>query len=80
MHLIRAIVLISAEPGFEKGIISTLKSIRSVKEAYEVYGGYDIIAIVEADTFENVKRTVSFMIRRIDNVRNTLTMIVVDEA
>ena len=80
MQVIRAIVLVTVESGSEKEIIRTLRNIPSVKQAYEIYGGYDIIAMVEADTFENIKRTVSYTIRNIANIRNTLTMIVVDKA
>ena len=38
----------------------------------------DIIARVEADTMEKVKETITWKIRRLDRVRSTLTMIVVE--
>jgi DNA-binding Lrp family transcriptional regulator len=39
---------------------------------------YDIVARVEADTMEKVKETITWNIRRLDKVRSTLTMIVVE--
>ena len=39
---------------------------------------YDIVARVEADTMEKVKETITWHIRRLDKVRSTLTMIVVE--
>ena len=49
-----------------------------MKDVYVVYGVYDIIARVEADTMEKVKETITWKIRRLDRVRSTLTMIVVE--
>jgi DNA-binding Lrp family transcriptional regulator len=44
-----------------------------------VYGVFDIIAKVQVDTLDNLKDTVNSKIRRLNNVRSTLTMIVVEE-
>ena len=49
-----------------------------MKDVYVVYGVYDIVARVEADTMEKVKETITWNIRRLDKVRSTLTMIVVE--
>jgi DNA-binding Lrp family transcriptional regulator len=44
-----------------------------------VYGVYDIIIKVEAETTQAIKDTVFSKIRRIDNVRSTVTMMVIRE-
>lgn len=44
-----------------------------------VYGVYDLIAKVESDDMEKVKETITWHIRRLEKVRSTLTMIVVEE-
>ena len=49
-----------------------------MKEVYVVYGVYDIVAKIEADTMEKVKETITWKIRRLEKVRSTLTMIVVE--
>jgi DNA-binding Lrp family transcriptional regulator len=71
-----AFVLINAEIGSEAEILKELRKMESVKEAYLVYGVYDIVAKVEADTMEKLKEFTSFKVRRINKVRSTLTMIV----
>jgi len=71
-----AFVLINAEIGSEGEILKELKKLESVKEAYLVYGVYDIVAKVEADTMERLKEFTSFKVRRLNKVRSTLTMIV----
>ncbi|TLX97680.1 MAG: Lrp/AsnC family transcriptional regulator [Thaumarchaeota archaeon] len=55
-----------------------LRSIENVKEVFIVYGVYDIIARIEGQTMEKVKETITWKIRRLDRVRSTLTMIVVE--
>jgi len=73
-----AFVLINSEIGAEDEVIKELKKIKNVKEAYTVYGVYDVIARIEADTTDKLKEIVSWSIRRLDRVRSTLTMIVVE--
>jgi len=73
-----AFVLINAELGKEEGILKELRNIDSVKEAHFVYGVYDIIAKVEADSMEKLKEIVTFKIRRLSDVRSTLTMTVAE--
>ena len=73
-----AFVLINAELGKEEGILKELRSIVNVKEAHFVYGVYDIIAKVEADSMEKLKEIVTFKIRRLTDVRSTLTMTVAE--
>ena len=59
-------------------MLKSLRNLDFVKDVYVVYGVYDIIARVEADTMEKVKETITWKIRRLDRVRSTLTMIVVE--
>ncbi len=73
----KAFVLINAEIGAEDEVLKELKDIAEVKEAHVVYGVYDIITRIEADTMDELKEIVTSKIRRLDKVRSTLTMIVV---
>ena len=73
-----AVVLINAEIGSEDEVAGELRKISNVKESYVVYGVYDIVAKVEADSMDKLKEIVTWKIRRLDKVRSTLTMIVVE--
>lgn len=73
-----AFVLINAEIGSEDEVLKQLKTLPNVKESYVVYGVYDIVAKVSADTMDKLKDIVTWKIRRLDKVRSTLTMIVVE--
>lgn len=73
-----AFVLINAEIGSEDAVVGELRKLSNVKESYVVYGVYDIVAKVEADSMDKLKEIVTWKIRRLDRVRSTLTMIVVE--
>ncbi len=57
-----AFVLINTEIGSEEEILNELKKIPNVKEAYVVYGVYDIVAKVEADSMDKLKEVISWRI------------------
>jgi len=69
-------VLINTEIGAEEEVVKQIKKLPAVKEAYLVYGVYDIVAKVEAETMDKLKEIVSWNIRRLEKVRSTLTMLV----
>ena len=73
-----AFVLVNTELGQEKEVLGRLKAIPAVRDAYEVYGVYDIILKVEADSRKAFQQAVS-VIRRVAGVRSTLTMVVISE-
>ena len=74
-----AYVLITTETGAVDSVLVSLKKMESVKETYMVYGVYDIIATVKADTMEKLKEIVTWNLRSLDQVRSTLTMIAVED-
>jgi DNA-binding Lrp family transcriptional regulator len=78
MNLPVAFVLITSKVGADEKVLKSLKPIPEIKEVFMVYGVYDIIARIETDTMQDLKDTISLKIRRLDNVRSTLTMIVMD--
>jgi len=73
-----AYVLINADVGKENDVLKELKTLSSVKEAYFVYGVYDIVAKIETGEVRELKEVVVTKIRRLDYVRSTLTMIVME--
>ena len=73
-----AFVLINAEIGSEDAVVKELKAVSNVKEAYMVYGVYDIVAKVSADTMDKLKEIITWKIRRLNKVKSTLTMIVIE--
>jgi len=73
-----AFVLINAEIGSEEEVLKELKKVEAVVESYVVYGVYDVVAKIRADTMDKLKDIVTWHVRRLNKVRSTLTMIVVE--
>jgi len=71
-----AFVLINAELGVD--IAKDLKGIPEAKQVYGVYGVYDYVVRLEADTMEKLKDVITNKIRRMNGVRSTLTMMVIE--
>jgi DNA-binding Lrp family transcriptional regulator len=72
-----AFVLLNVEPGGEEEVLQSLKTIPEIKEAYRVYGVYDTIVKLEAESAEKLKELITWKIRRMSKVRSTLTMLAV---
>jgi Lrp/AsnC family transcriptional regulator for asnA, asnC and gidA len=75
----KAYVLLNVESGAEEAVLSQLKEISIVEEAHISYGVYDLIVKVHSDTMEKMKDDISHKIRKIKQVRSTLTLIIVEE-
>jgi len=75
-----AFVMITVETGKDSEVLNELKKITNVKEACLTYGAYDIVAKVEAETREKLEEVISQQVRRVNNIRSTLTMMVAEEA
>jgi DNA-binding Lrp family transcriptional regulator len=73
-----AFVLINTDLGEGSDVSQTLRSIPEVKEVYGVYGVYDFVVRLEADSMQELKDVITSKIRRLNHVRSTLTMIVLD--
>jgi DNA-binding Lrp family transcriptional regulator len=74
----KAFVLMNAELGSEDSIVGELRRLEGVKEVYQVYGVYDIVTQVESDTMEKVKEIITWKLRKLNGVKSTLTMIVME--
>lgn len=73
-----AIVLVNTDIGSEEEVLNKISTIEGVTEVYVVYGVYDLVVKVSASTTEELKDIISSRIRKLPNVRSTLTMIVVE--
>jgi len=69
-----AFVLINTELGSETDVLKDVKKVAGVEEVYAVYGTYDIVAKVKAETMDRLKEIVTVRIRKVNNVRATLTL------
>ena len=69
-----AYVLINCELGSEELIIQQLKNIDDIMEVHGTFGAYDILAKIESSTIEILREIITWKIRKIDQIRSTLTL------
>ena len=72
----KAYVLIVNESGTEDSVISHLRKIPSISNAYGTFGIYDLLTKLESSNEENIQKDISNGIRKIPNIRSTLTLLV----
>jgi len=71
-------VLMSVEVGSEEKVLEEVRKVPNVKECHRVYGIYDVIAKVEADSMDGLKEIITWKIRRVNGVRSTFTTVAMD--
>jgi len=67
-------VLIDIEPTREKEVYQKLTKIKDIVELYPLFGEYDLIAKVEADSYDAIGKLVVSKIRSIEGVKATKTL------
>ena len=75
----KAVVLINTDVGMEEEVAKSLMQITEVKEVHIVYGVYDIVAIIEANTFDALRNAIVSKVRRLPHIKSTTTLIVVEK-
>ena len=71
-----AFVMVNTVPNQLERILEKIKEIEGVEEAYMLYGVYDILAVIKAETAEELKGII-LRIRTVNHVLNTLTLMAV---
>jgi DNA-binding Lrp family transcriptional regulator len=71
--------MMNAELGFETKVLESIKKFPEVVETYVLYGVYDILVKVTVADQEELSRLVTQKIRGTQNIRNTITFIVINK-
>jgi len=69
-----AYILLNTEIGAENQVLKALKKIEGVKEAHTLWGIYDIIANVKAESIEKMKYIITNRIEKIEKINLKLTI------
>lgn len=72
---LKAYILVTTKPGTSEDFVRQVKLVAGVVEAHSVYGRYDAIVEVEANTLEEVAKVVYNVIEKSPNVVHTETAI-----
>ena len=71
-----AYLLLNTDIGREREVLQKIKHVDGVQEAFSLWGLYDIIARVKADTMDKLAQIISQF--QISNIHTKLTVIVTE--
>jgi DNA-binding Lrp family transcriptional regulator len=74
-----AYILLNTEIGAETQVRLALKEIAGVEEVYNLWGVYDLIANVKAESIEELKGIITNEIEKVSNIDSKLTMVITDK-
>jgi DNA-binding Lrp family transcriptional regulator len=74
-----AYVLVNTEIGSEKQVLRDLKKVEGVEEAHNLWGVYDLIVNVKADSLGELKQIITQKIEKIGKINSKLTMVITEK-
>ena len=75
--MVKAFVMINTNVGTETVLVKELKKVEGIVGVYQVYGAFDIVVVVEAESEDQLKDIIFSRIRALKYLRSTLTLNVV---
>ena len=73
--MIKAYILVVANPGATKEVFEALKKVKGVTQCHEVMGPYDIVLEIEVEDLADVPPILGSHIRTIKGVENTTSLV-----
>jgi DNA-binding Lrp family transcriptional regulator len=77
-HTVQAFIIIHCNTSNEIDVLSKLKEIPEVVEADILIGSFEILCTIVAPTYNEISDVVSNKIRKIPNIKSTVTLNVVE--
>lgn len=74
----KAFVCIQCQSGKDKDIVHKLNSIPNV-QSHGTLGVYDIVATVQSDSLDTMRKIISDQIRKINGITSTITLLQTEE-
>jgi DNA-binding Lrp family transcriptional regulator len=74
-----AYILLNTGIGSEKQVLKALREVEGVEEVHKLWGVYDLIANIKADSLDELKEIITEKIEKIGNINSKLTMVVTEK-
>ncbi len=72
--MVIGVTMVNVSPGSEKEVYTRVKEMKNVRDIYHVFGEFDFVVIIQADSLSDLNRTVD-AIREIKGVTKTQTVV-----
>ncbi len=70
----KAFVLVNTDPNSEAELKSELKKIEGIVAVWQVYGVYDIVVEIAAESDQKLKEIIFSRIRTLKHIKSTITL------
>jgi DNA-binding Lrp family transcriptional regulator len=78
--MISAVVLVNTKVGEENKVLESIKNVDGVEEAHVLWGVYDLMVKIKANSIEGLKEIIKLGLRQLAGVSNVLTLMIVDSS
>ena len=72
--MVIGVTMVNVTPGKEKQVYNAIKGMKNVRDVYHVFGEFDFVVIIEAQSLSDLNNTVD-SIREIEGVTKTQTVV-----
>jgi len=72
--MVIGVTMVNVTPGKEKQVYNAIKEMKNVRDVYHVFGEFDFVVIIEAQSLSDLNRSVD-SIREIEGVTKTQTVV-----
>ena len=77
--MISAVVLVNTDLDSQERVIESLRLVDGVEEAHALYGVYDLLIKIKANSIDKLKEITKFRIKPIAGVNSSLTLMIVQD-
>ncbi len=77
--MLSAVVLVNTDFEQEKTVLESIKRLEGVEEAHALWGAYDLIVKVRANSVDKIKEITQLKLKHLIGVSTTLTLMIVDK-
>lgn len=72
--MVIGVTMVNVSPGSEKKVYNEIKQMKNIRDIYHVFGEFDFVVIIQADSLSELNRTVDD-IRELEGITKTQTVV-----
>ena len=76
--MVSAVVLVNTDVGEENKVLESVKNLQEVEEAHALWGVYDLVIKVKANSIDGLKETIKSGLEQVAGISNVLTLMIVE--
>jgi DNA-binding Lrp family transcriptional regulator len=79
-RMISAVVLLNTDLNAQDDVLESIKQVEGVEEAHSLYGVYDLLVKVKAESLDELKNITKAQIKQVAGVISSLTLMIDDKS